>query len=173
MLYCTGAPKSGTHLLLKAVELFGVEAHHSHMDFTKPWDADDTHIQIIRNPRNTVISWVRFMKLPRNNETIIGSISYMLKRMEGHFGCIAHPQWYTVRFEELLADPNVIEGIAKHIDLPLAEGHFQSLWGDTRTFTNDLTRWKDFWNDEVNAAWIDKGGIEIEEKMNYFNMYKE
>ena len=49
------------------------------------------------------------------------------------------------------------------------DNHFESLWGNTLTFTDDLTNWKDFWNDEVNAAWKAKGGIEIENKLNYVN----
>lgn len=172
MLYCTGAPKSGTHLLLKAMHLFGgygLTAIHSHKDHNYPWDIEASRIQIIRNPRNVLISWVRFVKLPRNNETIIGSMNYIIKRMEGHFGCIADDRCLTVRFEELLNDPDILEDIGEHLDMPLIDNHFELLWGDTRTFTDDLTDWPNFWNDEVDAAWIKHGGVELENKMNYFN----
>ena len=176
MLYCTGAPKTGTHLLLKALHLFGgdcLQAIHSHKDHNFPWKTTDTRVHIIRNPRNVLISWVRYQHLPRNDETIIGSMNYVISCMLGHYGWIEEEHCLTVRFEELLEDPNVIKKISEHLDKPLIEDHFDSLWGDTDTFTNDLTEWRDFWTDDVNTAWIEKGGVEIENKMCYFNTITE
>jgi|TARA_R110000744_G_scaffold47410_4_gene104400 hypothetical protein len=172
MLYCTGAPKTGTHLLLKALHLFGgagLAAIHSHKDHNFRWRVEDKRVHIIRNPRNVVISWVRYQKLPRNNQTIIGSMDYIIKRVNGHFGWLKEETVLTVRFEELLTDPSVIKKIGIHIGMAPVDNHFESLWGNTLTFTDDLTNWKDFWNDEVNAAWKAKGGIEIENKLNYVN----
>ena len=174
MLYCGGAPKSGTNLLLKAISLFNtnddVRKHHYGFDKPFPFE-DDAHpqVQIIRNPRNTLISWVRFKSLPRNNDTIIKSMELCIDYMNSHFDCIADDRWHTVRFEELLSDPKVIEGIGEYLGLPLVENHFEKLWGDTSTFTNDLTDWKDWWTEEVNEAWTTKGGVELETKMNYVN----
>jgi len=172
MLYCTGAPKSGTHLLLKALRLFGddcLQAIHSHKDHNFPWDAVDRRVHIIRNPRNVLISWARYQHLPRNDETIIGSMDYTIQRMRGHFGWIAEEHCLTVRFEELLTDPGVIKKIGEYLDKPLIKGHFEALWGGTSTFTNDLTDWRDFWTVDVKKAWVAKGGVEIENKMCYFN----
>ena len=173
MLYCGGAPKSGTNLLLKAINLFdteGVRKHHYGFDKPFPFEGEaHPQVQIIRNPRNTLISWVRFKKLPRNNDTIIKSMEFCIDYMNGHFDCIADDRWHTVRFEELLSDPSVIEGIGEYLGLPLVENHFEKLWGDTDTFTNDLTDWKDWWTEEVNEAWTAKGGVELEIKMNYVN----
>lgn len=173
MLYCGGAPKSGTNLLLKAIELFGAdEVRKHHYGFYKPYPYEDKphpQVQIIRNPRNVLISWVRFMALPRNDTTIIKSMDFMLDYLHDHFPCISDDRWHTVRFEELLSDPQVLQGIADYLGLPLIENHFERLWGDTVTFTGDLTNWKDWWTEEVDKAWIDKGGVELELKMGYVN----
>jgi len=172
MLYCTGAPKTGTHLLLKALHLFGEggqDAIHSHKDHNFYWSAEDKRVHIIRNPRNTLISWVRYMKLERNDRTIIKSMDFMIRRMLGHVGWLNEPHCLTVRFEELLSDPKVLESISQYLNMPLTENHFESLWGDTVTFTGDLTNWEDWWTEEVDKAWIDKGGVELELKMGYVN----
>ena len=111
MLYCTGAPKTGTHLLLKALHLFGEDgqdAIHSHKDYNSKWSAEDKRVHIIRNPRNTLISWVRYVKLERNERTIIKSMDFMIRRMSGHVGWLNEPHCLTVRFEELLSDPKVL-----------------------------------------------------------------
>ena len=176
MLYCTGAPKSGTHLLLKALHLFGgkgLTAVHSHKDHNSNWNVADKRVHIIRNPRNVVISWARYQKLPRNDFTIIGSMDYILKRINGHFGWLEEKSVLTVRFEELLTNPSILKSIGKHIDMPLIENHFELLWGNTLTFTDDLTEWRDFWTDDVAEAWAKKGGVEIENKMCYFNTDKQ
>ena len=172
MLYCTGAPKTGTHLLLKALHLFGEEcfdAVHSHKDHNFPFKTTDKRVHIIRNPRNVLISWVRYQKLPRNDYTIIGSMDYTLKRMEGHLGWTTEDHCLTIRFEELLTDPNVINKIGEYLGVIPIENHFKLLWGGTPTFTNDLTEWRDFWTDDVANAWKRKGGLEVENKMCYFN----
>ena len=173
MLYCGGAPKSGTNLLLKAIELFGTdEVRKHHYGFYKPYPYEDKphpQVQIIRNPRNVLISWVRFMNLPRNDTTIIKSMDFMLDYLNDHYPCIADDRWYTVRFEELLSDPKVIKGIANYLKLKPIENHFEKLYGDTVTFTGDLTKWKDWWTEEVNQAWINKGGNKLELEMGYNN----
>ena len=177
MIYCTGARKSGTHLLLKALQLFGgdcLQAIHCNKGYDFPWKTTtDTRVHIIRNPRNVLISWVRWENLPRNNQTIIANMNYIIKCMSGHFGWIGEEHCLTVRFEELLTDPNEIKKIGEYLGKPLRKNHFELLWGDTLTFTNDLTEWRDFWTDEVNAAWIERGGVEIENKMGYFNNITE
>jgi len=173
MLYCGGATKSGTNLLLKALELFGTdEVRKHHYGFYKPYPYEDKphpQVQIIRNPRNVLISWVRFMKLPRNDTTIIKSMDFMLDYLNDHFPCIADDRWHTVRFEELLDDSKVLQGIADYLGLTLIENHFEKLWGDTVTFTGDLTKWEDWWTEEVDKAWTDKGGNKLELEMGYNN----
>ena len=173
MLYCGGAPKSGTNLLLKALKLFGTdEVRKHHYGFYKPYPYEDKphpQVQIIRNPRNVLISWVRFMKLPRNDTTIIKSMDFMLDYLHDHFPSIADDRWHTVRFEELLSDPQVLQGIGDYLGLTLIENHFEQLWGDTVTFTGDLTMWEDWWTETVHEAWSKKGGVKLENKMRYFN----
>ncbi len=172
MLFCTGSPKTGTHLLLKAVHLFGEEcdeAVHSHKDHNVRWSAEDKRVHIIRNPRDVVISWVRYQHLPRNDRTIIKSMSFMIKCMLGHVGWLNEPHCLTVRFEELLKDQKVLESIGSYLNLPLAEDHFESLWGGTSTFTGDLTNWKEFWNDKIDSEWKSRGGVELENKLGYVN----
>jgi hypothetical protein len=69
----------------------------------------------------------------------------------------------------LLSDPKVVQGIGDYLGLKLIENHFEKLWGDTVTFTGDLTKWKNCWTEEVNKAWTDKGGVDLERKMGYIN----
>lgn len=74
---------------------------------------------------------------------------------------------HNVRFEDLIKDPSAIEGISEFIGLPLAENHFDNIWGDTYTFTGKLSDWQEYWNDAVESAWISHGGLELEKALGY------
>ena len=68
MILVNGFPKSGTHALLKAVELLGIpvrseqidvaidHAELNHLPYEEPRDRDDRFLFIKRDPRNVLIS---------------------------------------------------------------------------------------------------------------------
>ena len=178
MILCNGAPKTGTHLLFKAVRLFdgcAAAAVHGHHDLNKmPPKGVNKHVEIVRNPRNAVCSMVRFSKLEVTRDNILKLIPTVLERCNNHLMWVRDSAVLTVRFEKLLTDPVELQRIAEYIGKPLIENHFKELWGNTHTFTDALSNWKDHWPTpletdfaEFDAAWSKYGGYSYEEELNY------
>ena len=169
-IICTGSPKTGTHALLKAVRLFynhiGLPEHmhlpHSHKKLNR------RHVHITRNPRNTLVSWIRFNREKVTTGSLIGHVPQIIKENFGYAPYLSDADLvHNVRLEELLSEPSVIEGVGKFIGLPIAENHFADIWGDTYTFTGKLSEWQDYWSDDVDAAWVAHNGPELEKALGY------
>ena len=168
-IVCTGASKSGTHLLLKAVRLFygniGLP-FHSHVPHAHK-ESDKKYINIIRNPRNTLISWVRFNRLPIDEKHLIQEIPDIIAEGAEYLGWLADDDALNVRFEELNTTPSELDKIAEFIDMPLVDKHYSKLWGGTKTFTGKLSHWPPFWTPEVAKCWTEHGGDNLERQLGY------
>lgn len=168
MIVCNGSPKTGTHLLLKAVYLFGgvgFSASHAHKSFG--CRILGKHLHIKRNPRNVLLSWVRFSGNELKTHNIISEIDHIIKEMTTYKGWLDDGETLNVSFELLLSDKKELERVSGFLGLPLVDDHFSLLWGGTRTFTNNLIKWKDHWNDEINEVWVKAGGLELEKDFGY------
>lgn len=181
-------PKAGTHMLAKVLKTFvGMEdlVHFGHM---KP-DHKDLYkykyrIHMIRLARNILFSWMRFTNIPFTIENIEKQIPLCIQRIKDFLPYLNDPRVYTVKFELVLTERNEIQGVADHIGLPLAEKHFEKIWGDTRTFTlaqddgspyemGNHIFWQDYWTNYINHLWIEHGGEELEIAMGYDDPNKE
>ena len=61
-VYANGIPKSGTHALAKTIQLLGVPCEMAHEPYvSKPGGKT---ICTFRNPRNILVSWLRFTGQP-------------------------------------------------------------------------------------------------------------
>lgn len=187
MILCNGQPKTGTHLLVKTVRLFEgckTKAIHSHYNADRVIPDDlrkrVKHIEIIRNPRNVLMSWARFTDGFWKRENIFKYIPNILDNYHKHLIYIEDPDVLTVKFEKLLTDPTELDKIAEFIDRPLIEDHFKKLWGDTYTFTGtkekpvNLSNWKDYWPKPIeqdyegwDSRWDKYGGYDLEERLGY------
>ena len=64
---CNGFPKTGTHALQRAVRLLGCkDTRQGHFPFHVVHVAQGQHIHICRDPRNALVSWVRWTNPPRD-----------------------------------------------------------------------------------------------------------
>ncbi len=171
MVVCSGAPKSGTHLLLKAVSLFGGhinQPEHAHEPY---WHKNPRkkYINIKRNPRNVLMSWLRFNVMPLNEKTFIKELPAVVAEGFTYVPWLADTDTLTVSFESLVADPAELGKISEFISKPLISGHFDKLWGRTKTFTGQLSDWRDHWTPAVQAEWERCRGIELEKALDYRN----
>ena len=170
MITANGSPKTGTHLLLKALYLFGGEgilSSHQH----KPYRSviDGKHIHITRHPKNTLISWLRFTGQELVEQVIIDNMQDIINEMTGYVGWLSDESVCNVTFEELLTNEQELVKISNHINIPLAYNHFKRLWGGTNTSTGSPSNWKTYWNDELQYEWINQGGLTLEKTLGYEN----
>lgn len=159
MILVSGIPKSGTHALLKAVELLGVPAPmHEHLPFGPLPAGTEKHLYIIRHPRNILMSWVRFENKPVTTGTLIGAMrDFAGKRfaevLESYMGWLTDPQTFIVRYERLCSTPDAIRDIAIYLDVPYLDDAFPNLPGLTPTWTGSPSDWRTVWNPEVDCWW--------------------
>lgn len=165
MIICNGSPKTGTHLLVKAARLFGgnamLSSHNHDPKLTVP------HIHIIRNPRNALISYLRMNKSELTRSNIITEMPSFIAEYSEYIGLLNLNDVLTVTFEDLLTDESELLRISKFIGLPLIEGHFRKLWGQTATFTGDLSNWRNHWHTKAARKWVEYGGDTLEAALGY------
>lgn len=168
MITINGSPKTGTHLLQKAVVLFGVDyllTKYTHSLDEK--EIEGKHLHIIRNPRNVLISWMRFNKNNFNEKDIINTIPSIIKEMKEYTKWLDDKNVFNTKFEILLTDPNELIKIGKFLGEKPIDNHFKLIWGGTKTFTNSLSNWREYWSDSIGIAWEKSGGLELENVLGY------
>ncbi len=169
MININGSPKTGTHLLLRAVVLFegeGLTAKHEHLDSTNT--ITGAHLHIKRNPRNALISYIRHLgDGDLSTDGIIRAMPALVEEMKLYLPWTTNPDVLNVSFESLLTDPAELERIATYLSMPCIDDHFLKLWGNTPTFSGKLSNWRDYWNDDVAAAWIAADGAILEQLLGY------
>ena len=184
-----GAPKTGTHALQRAVQLFGLtpdEAVHDHVNYADKDKTEkyDRHIHIIRSPRNVLVSYIRWTDRghPNAKDALIKHMPRLIAFMERFKPWIYDDSCMTVRYEDLMTDRSTLERIGEYIGMPVVEDHFELMFGRTHTFSADFeldengdkkpwrpSRWQDYWKagDEVDQLWHKLGGGRLEREMLY------
>ena len=168
-----GHPKSGTHALLKAVELLGQPAEIGHFyDASQVPEGISHFFHIKRDPRNVLLSWMRF------NGVAITDGMYMSK-FRGFDGSMSfvesasrYTHWlngpvYNVKFEELIANESVMQGIAGYLGVDYLENAFLSLPGLTPTWTGEYSDYTTIWTPAVDNMWLSEGGAELQAAWGY------
>ena len=169
MILCNGSPKTGTHLLLKAVRMLGgrcVLAVHRHdVDI----DSDEhQHIHITRCPRNALISYLRMQNIEPLRSNIIKEIPRFIGEYDSYLHYLDDKNTLNIRFESLLNDANELDRIAVFLDKQLAVNHFDNLKGGTATYNETPSEYKEFWLDgEIAIKWSEFGGDLLESKLGY------
>jgi len=111
-----GFPKSGNHALVKALELLGIPARVNHLPFGAA--VDEPHVFIKRDPRDVVVSALRF----KHRQVTAGTYIAQFRRFEldpkerSLVAAMAEFEpWltraYVVRYEELIADEAQLRGL--------------------------------------------------------------
>ena len=161
IVYANGSRKTGTHLLHRCLSLFdGVLAVHQHIPFGAV--VTHSHVHIVRNPRNVLLSWSR-----EKNIALSSCMDDVVASMTAFEGWLTDPDVHTVRFEELLTDEAIIAGIGVFIGKAVAVDHNKRMWGGTKTFTGDLSDWTSVWTSQLDSAWGAYGGHVLESNYGY------
>lgn len=171
MIVVNGCPKSGTHALLKAVELLGqpVDDVH-HIPFGQPLpDGVTKHLFIIRDPRNVIISWLRFNGKTVTDGTIMAAAqendngTSLLQIADSFLGWLTDANTHVVKFEDLIKDDAALRGIAAFLGVPYLDTAFPNLPGYTITWTGDgvtpaYSDYTQIWTPALAAFWTANGG---------------
>lgn len=160
-----GFMKHGTHAALKACELLGVNAQHGHWKMKKlPEDATH-HVFIKRDPRDALVSFLRFIGQPVTQGTVMRRIrKYQRASLEkemAEFLAGYHEGIFTLRFEELIATDKEMRRLAQYLGVPYLEDAFPNLPNHTQTWTGRYSDHRTVWTPEVEAVWRAEGGDSI------------
>jgi hypothetical protein len=174
MILVNGIPKSGTHALLKAVQLLGIPddaVRLEHLPFGLLPDGVNKHIYIIRHPRNVLVSYCRWQNRPVAAGMLIGFMrSFEGKSFADYWqtfsGWMTDPATFVVRYEALLANSAVIAKIAAYLGVPCLVDAFANIPGLTPTWTGAPSDWSTVWNRDIDAEW-QKDCQGIQEAMGY------
>jgi len=177
-----GIPKSGNNVLEKACYLLGLKpTHHKH---TTDWHLAEKNkvVYIYRNPRNVLLSAVRYQNEQVRDSTKDISPDKLRDMFYDFFNCSlpyvfrAYEGWMTsnaliIRFEDLISDKDCMDKIADYcgVEKPSYET-FKGLYGaKTPTWSGKLSDWQEVWCPEIDKIWKDEGMLEIEQSLGYFN----
>lgn len=166
-VFLNGPPKMGNHALWKACELLGIASGGvNHVPFGEPI-AGSAHLFVKRDPRNALVSWVRFNGMPVTQGTLITAMAEYLPQLQPFEPWLADPAAFVVRFERLIADNTQMREIAAHCGVPYLDDAWPNLPNHTRTWTGRLSNWAEHWTLAVSDAWADHGGPELQMRWGY------
>jgi hypothetical protein len=160
-----GYPKMGNHALVKALQLLGEPCDVNHYAYGDKLP-EGPHVFIKRDPRNALISWMRFVGKPVTEGMFVSTMRWLessnyrdaLAKFEGW---LTDPDTLVVRFEDLIASDAEMRRIAAHLDIPYLDGAWEELPGLTMTWTGKLSNYRDIWTPYVEGCWKSGGGDEI------------
>lgn len=155
--FLNGAPKMGNHALWKACELLGIASSGvNHVEH--PADIERPRIFIRRDPRNALVSWVRFEGMPVTQGTLITAMASYLPQLPRYEGWLTDPDTLVVTFERLVANDQQMREIAAFAGVPYLDDAWPNLPNHTKTWTGRLSDWREHWTPAVDAAWVAAGG---------------
>lgn len=169
-LITNGFPKAGNHALVKACQLLGQPCAVEHIVYAdKP---EGAFVFIRRDPRNIVLSWLRFQGKPVEPGLFITHFrafqnASLVEEMAAYEGWLTDPDTLVVRYEDLIASDAEMRRIAAALGVPYLEGAFEALPGLTRTWNAQHANYATFWTPDVEAVWAAEGGPELLERWGY------
>ncbi len=190
MILCNGIPKSGTHYLALCLELMGFPKIYEpqpgsyclmdHWTTADKLPPHDHHILIIRHPRNTLVSMVRWQgrrTLPgvfiaamrAYGQGIVESALPVGEFIDGYLGWLERPKECTVvRYEDMLSDGGKTIAEIAALTGGVVDGVYEAAPDiQTATWTGKPSNWEDYWTSEIDAAWSECGGPEAEKALGY------
>jgi hypothetical protein len=148
---------------MKAVELLGHPAGVNHEIAVRDG------IFIKRDPRNVIVSWLRF------NRDVVSPGKFLARfrrftdrplvaEMADYEGWLLG---FVVRYEDLIASDAEMRRIAAHIGAPYVEGAWEQLENHTATWNAEKSDYRTVWTPDVAEAWYDEGGGELLTRWGY------
>ena len=157
-----GFPKSGNHALVKGLQLLGVPCQVNHIP---AGDAiTGRHVFIKRDPRNVVVSWLRFRHQQVTPGLFIAALRRFSERLfaqelAAYAPWLQDPATLVVRFEDLIQDDAELRRIAAWLGVPYIAGAWDALPRLTYTWRWPHSDYSQVWTPEVQAAWNAEGGL--------------
>jgi len=156
---------------MKAVELLGIPATVNHISTLEELPKETTHhILIKRDPRNVIVSWLRFHQdvvtpgkfLARFRQFANAPFVQEMGEYEGWLKSA-----YVVRYEGLIADSRAMRGIAAYLGIKYVSDSWERLENHTATWNAVKSDYRDVWTPDVIKAWYAEGGGELLARWGY------
>ena len=166
-------PKSGLHAVWKACYLLGVNAQTGHYGYGHQLpEGVEKHIFVKRDPRNALISAVRFDEgtHSRGLQVTQGSViakfrAYwekpFIEQISQCEGWLSDPSVLLIKYEDLIASDSEMLRIAEFVGTPWLDDAFENLPGHTRTWNDVHSDYKTVWSDEIERVWAEGGGNDL------------
>lgn len=168
-VYANGFPKAGNHALVKALQLLGVPCEVHHRPFSEG-PPEGTHVFVKRDPRNVIVSWLRWQHHPVTPGMFLTAFRRfqdrsLVEEMADYEPWLADGA-YVVCFEDLVGAEATLRELAEHVGAPYFEGAFEQLPGLTQTWSGQLSDYRTLWP-KVRAAWRAEGGNGLLQRWGY------
>lgn len=150
-----------------------VHCHISYSDQLELAMARHKHLLMIRNPRDVAISWMRHRI--KEDETMVESKELLISLIEngmfgssvpdfysGFLGWLEGHNVYVIKFEDVV-DKNIdFSELAFYLKEDVDRFKYESILGNSATYTGSYSKWRDWWDSDVQRAWLKSGGSDIE-----------
>lgn len=180
-LVCNGFPKAGNHALWKAVELLGVPGGVNHVPYVAEHATQRgvlamrsrlRHVFIIRDPRDVIVSWLRFNRDAVTPGKIIAAfrrfrVGPLVDELEDYAGWLRDPWTHVIRYEALIRDDGTMRELADYLGVPYIAGAWEQLPNHTKTWNAVHSDHREHWTPEVAAVWAAEGGPELLARFGY------
>ena len=159
--------------MAKALELLGVPATVNHFPFADGLpDGVTHHVFAVRDPRNVVVSWLRFQGDVVTPGKFLARFRWfddapLCESMARFEGWLDDPRTIVVRYEDLIADDREMRRIAAALGIPYVDGAFEELPGLTRTWYARKSDYAEVWTPDVIAAWYAERGGDLLSRWGY------
>ena len=132
-------------------------------------------LYIYRNAKDVAVSWMRHKHKQDSNIEISSEslISIIRNGMHGksiaefysHYVCwINHPSCFTIKFEDILNDDYSFMELASFLDVDMALLG-RHIFQYSCTKNSKKSDWREYWNNEVQLAWLESGGEKLEQNI--------
>jgi hypothetical protein len=179
--FAVGFPKHGSHALVKALQLLGVNCEVNHAEYSEAPADDRPRVLIKRDPRDAVVSWLRFNGVPVTQGAFICALSDMdghrydrykgvslVDAMARYEGWLFDRATTVVRFERLVDSESALIGLADALGVPyLSDAWEAHQVRNTVSWTGELSDYRTIWTPEVRDAWRQAGGNELLARWGY------
>ena len=172
-IFANGFPKTGNHALVKALELLGVPAEVNHRPFSQGLPKGTTHhVLIKRDPRDVVISMLRFNHQPVTVGTFLARFrkfqgASLVEEMAEYEPWLGGALTVLVRYEDLSASDREMRRIAAAIGIPYLEGSWEQLPGLTYTWNEVHSDYRAIWGPTLEGVWNSEGGADLLQRWGY------
>jgi hypothetical protein len=163
-----GIPKSGTHVLVRAMDVYGVAHFHDHVDTSNiraTCRKHPRHIIITRELRDTLTAYIHHAGLPYTQDSLIyifhryHSQQHYSTYVEGFVGWRKVPSVLFTRFEDLVYRNHHLPDIASYVEAPYSDSDYDQIINyKTRTYRGPRhSKWTDVWSPAMDVLWEEYG----------------